>query len=779
MKLIKNSILIFLCAVFGFSVCGCAVDNSKPPEPTPDPPKPPYEYQVAHESTDNIALFKSSDKGLDSFLNTFFEKHSRYSDDRIHPHPVGLGNSAWKEWESLIGNWWDSSNRFNQTIPAGFATKDFVTDWLLNPKQDNQGYIWCDDGSSAASWELGWAFPNYESAGSNAYGTEFSVLSDGWKSPGGSQYPVTNGFLEVSGDQLSEIAVEKDLTESSVTPFYAPFVKTGWKFQNWGEPENIDDLYLYYQVEGDNGYSEEKCVKYSEFCITGSKITGDVSYNTACFPMYVDENWGKSADKSNIISKIKLVMKAKPGKKIGGKMYFDFFRAECDDRQINNLGTYITAAKNVMEFSQDAGLLAHIMPKVRRAMQNYLELMNGKTGLVDTSYYVGHDGKGYIESGNGIGNGFWDIGAYPDKNIYCNTMFYRAVQSMLFLEEMCLTYNVNAEMPSILSKDMKTTSAYKQTILSLKVLEAKVKTDFTSYFWNEKTGRFIGGYYENDLKDPQDNGFLLFNLEAVAAGLCSDEQRTSIMEWVEGRRIVKGDNSTGADIYRYDFAPRFNTKQIVGDYVWTYNGCTFGAGVHNGGAVMQSSYYDIIARNNYGGADDAYSRLKDIQTWFEAVQAAGGVGQEFYREYYKLINIGMQGGATGGPVGLDFEFLEAALMYSSIPTAFFGIKPTSQKIVEITPSMPSKLDFWRIENMTYASFYYDCSIGKNFVQLSEVRGKDGTSNSIEGHSIKINLKIPTGAYKVLYNGVEISSSEVEGKVTVIVPFTNGKVEIVV
>ena len=110
-----------------------------------------YEYDAQHQSSDKMLRFYSSDAGLDAFLNDYRERHMRDTEDRIHTHPVGAGSTAWKEWESMIGSWWDASSA-NGTMSSFYATKEWVTDWLLSPRQDRQGYIWADEGNDISSW---------------------------------------------------------------------------------------------------------------------------------------------------------------------------------------------------------------------------------------------------------------------------------------------------------------------------------------------------------------------------------------------------------------------------------------------------------------------------------------------------------------------------------------------------------------------------------------------------------------------------------------------------
>ena len=65
---------------------------------------------------------------------------------------------------------------------------------------------------------------------------------------------------------------------------------------------------------------------------------------------------------------------------------------------------------------------------------------------------------------------------------------------------------------------------------------------------------------------------------------------------------------------------------------------------------------------------------------------------------------------------------------------------------------------------------YDLSIGKYFVQLSNVQ----QSSSL---SMEVRLAKPSFKFKVFYNGAQAQYKEENGSIVVKVPFENGKVEI--
>ena len=92
-------------------------------------------------------------------------------------------------------------------------------------------------------------------------------------------------------------------------------------------------------------------------------------------------------------------------------------------------------------------------------------------------------------------------------------------------------------------------------------------------------------------------------------------------------------------------------------------------------------------------------------------------------------------------------------------------------MLSVAPSLPSQLDWWKMENLRFRSVNYDLSVGENFVQISYVRGKT------TGLKIQITLGKASGQ-KVYIDGVETNDfTEKDGQVTVTVPFKGCKVEV--
>lgn len=796
MKLFSKILPVALCGALLLVAVGCGGGEKYQP----------YDYEVKHASGDNVLRFYSSDNGLDAFLNDYFERHMRYNERRIHAFPVGAGQPVWKEWESMIGSFWDASPA---NLTEHYATNRWVRDWLTfdyMSLQDRQGYISTSTGITSSDWGQGWAFPSYRHNNMGGFGEEFTDGIDGWqgengtnvshftqKAEGSESADGTEGYLAAeTAVAASEICVVSPLIRGGkgTNAFYSPFLHFSWKYElTQGEPSDLDDLYVYFQTKDDANWSDDKCVRFSEYATVAKDFSQTENVWQGTFlNMYLNEKWGRDSLHENMVTRLKFVLRAKEGKKVQGKLLYNFIRSDFDDRMSDNCGQYISAAKHYLSYTQDTELLKTVLPNARRALQFYLTCLNGEqNGIIDNSYLVGHFNCGTPATGIGISDGFWDAISFPNANLYSNLSYHQALEGMLFLEQMAEEYDVESPAVTVLGKDMKTVVPYQETISSLREKLERCENVMREKFWDDEKGRFFAGYYDTQdgtgvTTEKMDYGFLMFNLQAVTDGIATPAQAERILSWVSGEREIAGDTSKGDDIYKFLFAPRFSTKNNASDSVWAVGQAdSWECGVRNGGAVMQTSYYDVVARSLVGGADDAFSRLKGIESFYTAVRRSGGEGTGFYRKYFENLGIGMQGnydadgdgvadGDSEGPVGIDCEFLEAALMFVSVPDAFFGLEPNYDGTLAVQPRMPASLDYWRMENLLFGGVSYDLSIGKYFVQLSNVQ----QSSSL---SMEVRLAKPSFKFKVFYNGAQAQYKEENGSIVVKVPFENGKVEI--
>lgn len=792
MKHFRKKFVFILCLLLCAALLAGCTEPSGPNtgdggngEDTPEEVYEEYNYTPAHNSANRFVYFESSDAGIDDFLNSYNDRHMRDNPDTaVGAQKIGYSTrAAWREWDSLIGGWWDASAA-NGTMTEQGATNDKVNEWLklenasssevpYRSMIDNQGYVWGEYNSSlSTSWGMGWEFPDYTDGGQ---GWGFSARAEGndWTLGSTSAYSaaVSGSRYRITTSQpVTEISMTT--TEFDVPARYTPFLRIGFTFTGTGS-YTIDDLYVQWQTSDSQTWSDDKTVAFSSFSTRGFAIgSGNVTLQDYAFPMYLNENWGADFDSDRRITALRIVLRGET--QFEGELSVDYVVSEYDDRQPLNNCNYILAAKNNLEFSRDKELLQTVLPNARRAMNFMLYTLGGSSGLISTEYLVGHFNEGMHETGTGIGNGYWDVDAFPTVNLYCNVSFYNALVAMKYLEDMAVSMGIPFESVTTVNAQMDGADTYsQQTADGLSQLIELCKQRIQTEFWNEETGRFHAGEYDT-YGGVQDHGYVMFNEQVLAAGIATEAQEESVLSWINGERIVDGDDSTGSDIWYYEFAPRFNTQDIGNDFYWLYS-CGWNGNVQNGGTALHLTYYDMLAQSRES-ADSAYESLKKIQTWYEKVSLAGGIGDQFYRAYYSTTSIPLQGGGTAGLVGVDFEFLEAALLMRAIPDVFFGMSTTAEGSLCFAPNMASEMDWWRIENLVYSGWYYDVSVGKYFLQITAAEEYgEGTGAAA---NLTVTFNEPGFDYTVCIDGAATQNYTVQnGKITVTVPFGNVKVEI--
>ena len=257
----------------------------------------------------------------------------------------------------------------------------------------------------------------------------------------------------------------------------------------------------------------------------------------------------------------------------------------------------------------------------------------------------------------------------------------------------------------------------------------------------------------------------------------------------------------------------FNFFVTVNNDYWFYCGVAtdenypFTEQVQNGGSCLWISYYDLLARREVLGADNAYSRLDEIAEWYSQVKQAyndalsQGVNltaKEFYRAFYYDIarcsagsynvfnetcnpqHIVLQGQVNGrdsaGGLGLDAEFLENAVLCAAIPEAFLGLGSEDYRTLRFEPSLPESLSYLKLENLYFQGWQYDVCAGANYLRISDIREVSSGSGRTD-LSLTVSFEIPDGEYRVYVDGQMVQSTEQNGRVFVTIPFGSTFVKI--
>ena len=336
--------------------------------------------------------------------------------------------------------------------------------------------------------------------------------------------------------------------------------------------------------------------------------------------------------------------------------------------------------------TKDAKTGATLIEKVRKAMKFQLEDMDGKTGLM-TIHDPQNDG-----TATGLGGNYWDGWRFGYRSAYCNNEFYISLYWMAQLETALGNADKAAE------------------YMALRPL---VKQRYNEVFWNEETGRFIG--CEGKDGSRHDYGFTFVNLQAVASGVATDEHAKKILQWLDGERIVKGDTSTGADIYYWKVSPRCNTlaAEAIKPSFWDNWTMEVGPGtigeygkqIQNGGHIFYVSHYDLMSRLRTTGIDAAMKRMDVILDEFHKDQLHRKPSNEFGITHVE---------------GILREFPESGLVPLFMLTGIMGIEPEATGL-RIEPSLPTAWNYAAVTEYWFAGKKYSIRAARGLKQ-PEVNG---------------------------------------------------------
>jgi len=317
---------------------------------------------------------------------------------------------------------------------------------------------------------------------------------------------------------------------------------------------------------------------------------------------------------------------------------------------------------------------------------------------------AGPNGNPQPRLGLGVGNNYYDLVPFGGDDALATIYYFDALNLMADIEREIASHsdwNIPTDEPPF-------------AVDELTSLADAVKAHAGQFFWNPTTERFIGWQGIEGVR--YDYGFVFVNNEAVAYGFATPQQARQIYDWIDGKRIVGGDTSQGADIYHWRFAPRVTTRRNTQDYVWPWSApqsIPWGDQIQDGGAVLGFSYFDVMARLQTTGADDGWKRLQAILAWFREVQNEGG-----YRAYYAKPGRGvMQGGGPPGGLGMDQEFMESVLVPQVMLYGFLGLDARANGL-HLNPQLPNDWPELTVTNIHYGDHVFDVTATPGTMRLT-------------------------------------------------------------
>lgn len=620
---------------------------------------------------------------------------------RLHwLHYPGAGPKAtlWDEWLSTPGLWpaVDSSGKL-ETMRAEWRRS------LSNRGVDEEGYVATHQHASI-SHQTGWPFP-FWNQGAGGFGWHFSFQNtiggvwrqqhltptNGWSVANATEVGLTPGgwtFTTTGGQAI--------LTSSKqeIDPFQAPFVQVRWSFN---ASVGLQRAALEWTTADAPGFSHARRMEFETPTDPGAT-------HYLMIPVHRHPEWkGK-------ITQLRLLL---PNLKPGAEATLQALFTHYDTRHNINSQNFIRGSANYFWWTGDRLFLRANINRMRLALRHLMTEHHGLAERVIKTTWVGHDGlsglrltpdgKKEILPGHGVGNNYWDLLPFGNYDAYATIHYFDTLRTMARLEAEILRHP-EWNLPL---------GVFALTPGDLLAHAEEVRKRGNELFWNAKTGRFVACV---DVKGAShDYGFTFLNLEAIHYGFAEPGKVDSILSWIEGRRLVEGDTSTGADIYHWRFGPRSTTRRNIDWYMWAWSGpetIPFGGQVQDGGAVLGFSFHDLSARLRALGPDNAWGRLNQLLNWYGEVEAAGG-----YRAYYNGTRDGtLQGGGTAGGLGFDHEFFESVLVPQIMLSGFLGFQPGGDGFA-IDPKLPKDWPSLAINRIRWHEWTLAISVEKVAAQI--------------------------------------------------------------
>ena len=745
-------------------------------------------YKFNNESDKNF-LMKSDNDEVNAFFDEYADRFVYYykdfasTGDYVTDTVVGNASMSWKDWEA-------ESILFMDTLHLN-GNDDQLNRDIQNAKVDKYGYVWEGD----SFFGQGWNSPTYIGSRANV-GEAF--LSDGWEFVNGrknssildadsgafGKWGASSADWSASGD--GTFASATDSTRNNGAGYYlghavnssyfifsvednnyggntgngllqaahSPFIEIGLDFVIEGG--SVSEIYLEFKVERGSYIS----LPLSTWATTEIDYSNTESLaNLRLYvPVFEHPSW------TGTITGLRIRV---TGKNLSTHCYLDFVRGSYDTRMIDSNTSFISAGKQHFENTGNIAFLTQNITNYRKALA-FLTNYMVDNGLINLSNFVGHDG-----SAQGFGTSFistyWDIVSLAPNSSYVNALYYKALCNMAYLEDALTANGVSVEKPTVKTTLTGADIAYDYTASELRQMASTVKSaisanlnesEKTGYFKTftvtlngeqVQAGRFIEGYYGSTQID---FGAVALNLMILESGVATDAQKALVMNW-----IASIDN-----LYEYVFAPKTNTENIVDQYCWAYSQQPYGVSCQNGGAILFVSYYDLLARAQAFGVENAYQRLAEIMEWFKDVgvafeQSGSDNAKDFFLPYYDGTGLTLQGRSEEGTLGLHAEFVENAILYSSVPTLFFGLDTyygANGLVMKVAPTLPEEIGTWKMEQVRYAGVVFDIAVGNDFVVLCNLKEKSSGALS-KNTTVEVTLSYTGDSPKVYINNKLVNS----------------------
>jgi len=407
---------------------------------------------------------------------------------------------------------------------------------------------------------------------------------------------------------------------------------------------------------------------------------------------------------------------------------YDIIKWENSTEYLNTTDTTAATSDRNKDWSRNKT----VYEKTEQAMEYLLNNLGGKDGIIhitEDSVYMSN-GEKMSDCWNNTGklgsnpSNYWDNLCFGNYDAYEDALFYNSLNAMAGIERML----GNSEK-----------AVYYENLMQT------VKKKYDEYFYNTETGRYVGCVDTDGVM--RDYGLTFVNFEALKYGLGNSEKASSIFDWIDGKRTVNNDTSTGEDIFKYKIAARTNTVAIEsvsdnGVYWWNgpgninvENNSSYGHHLENGGYIFFETYYELMARASYFGGNGVITRLQEIA--------------DDYENNGRLNHDVCSDGYMNWEEGLIGEYPENGLVPATYLYGLLGIDAYYGGL-KIAPAYNTAYEYAGVNKIVYGGTQYKVEINKN--------GKL-TVTGTNRFSANINYKpvVSTKSYKVTLRDANGSS----------------------
>ena len=628
----------------------------------------------------------------------------------LHYPGAGPKGTLWDGWLPMSSLW-----------PAAGEEPGIEThraSWrgaLLHRRIDHEGYVSTHQHHGFGHGE-GWPFPTCFQA--EGVGWQFATAHNAYRvgaTRDVSQWGLTGlqsaGLDEVAGWSLRVTADTAQLVTPSldIDSFVAPFVRLEW------QPEFPK------AAEATLEWATAKAPQFSADRSLPLGLEPDVQGGGYTHvPLYRHPEW------TGRLTRLRFTFH---NARAGTFRLLGLLTAVDTRHPVNNT-CYLQGCTEYFDWTGDLSFLRENLSRMRAALAFALrEFAVEENGCVRVPW-VGHegtagwsrdaDGGKVLHYGRGVGANYWDLLPFSGKDCLATIYLYDALRRMSRLEQ-----NIAAHPDWALAAPDAGLSSHR-----LQQLADSVRERASRLFWNADTGRFVACVDADGAA--HDYGYTFVNAEAVYYGFASSAQAKSIVDWLDGRRLVEGDTSVGDDLYHFRFGPRASTRRNTEWYSFVWQNpedIAWGGQVQDGGAVLGFAFHDQMARLRAAGPDNAWKALRRTLDWFDDVRAAGG-----YRAYYAVPGRGtLQGGGPPGGLGMDCEFFESVLVPQVMLYGFLGFQ-TDPAGFGLAPQLPTEWPELRVNQIHFRDVVLEITVTNASAQLV----------SHGDHDLRVRLTVPAG-----------------------------------